>query len=135
MSNNAGLAAAVQAPRQAPFLLHLFEDEQRASDPVFLMDWLRVGERHRSEVIENCVVEGVLGIFMPFLLLWLPLTIIETFRELRRIKEKRLLIAGGRILNGAVLDCQGKRKRGPHEDSDYYYEVAVRYSFQTPEGL
>jgi len=128
-------AADPQALRRAAFLLYLYENEDSARDAAYLTGWLRLGDAERSKAIQDCVLTAFLSLFLTFMVLLLPFTIIDTVRELRRIRDKRLLVSDGRLCDGEVESCRGRRARGPHEDSDYYYEVAVRYSFRTPDGL
>jgi len=135
MTSSADLPAEQPITRPNPFLLFFIGNEHLTNDPEFLTRWLRVSDDDRSNTITNCVMHAFICLLMPVFLLILPLTIIETRRELRRIKEKRLLIYEGQILEGRLVNCRGKRRMGPHEDSDYYFEVSVWYSFQNPEGV
>jgi len=135
MTSSADLPAEQPITRPNPFLLFFIGNEHLTNDPEFLTCWLRLSDDDRSKTITNCVMHAFICLLMPVFLLILPLTIIETRRELRRIKEKRLLVSDGQNLEGEIVSCRGRRRRGPHEDSDYYFEVSVKYSFQTPEGV
>ena len=135
MSNTPVLRADLETSGQAPFLLTLCDDEHRIRDPEFLTQWLRVGEESRKKAIAGCLLTALFALAIPLFLFLLPFIILDTRRELRRIRDQRLLISEGRILSGEVVKCRAGWIPGVHEDSGHSYEVNIWYSFRTPEGL